>query len=86
MYNAPRKPVKSRKLTAKPTKGRATPVPQGRTTSVPSVSTVKKTTVHQSYLNWYVKNAKSGKAPTKKQAGDWWSKKATPAERKRWGV
>ena len=78
MYNAPRKPVKSRKLTAKPTKGRATPVP--------SVSTVKKTTVHQSYLNWYVKNAKSGKAPTKKQAGDWWSKKATPAERKRWGV
>lgn len=81
MYNAPRKPVKAtNKPTAnkKPTKGRATPVP--------SVSTVKKTTVHQSYLNWYVKNAKSGKAPTKKQAGDWWSKKATPAERKRWGV
>ena len=72
MYNAPRKPVKA---TNKPTANKK-----------PSVSTVKKTTVHQSYLNWYVKNAKSGKAPTKKQAGDWWSKKATPAERKRWGV
>ena len=73
MYNAPRKPEKARKATL-------------GTNKKPSVSTVKKTTVHQSYLNWYVKNAKSGKAPTKKQAGDWWSKKATPAERKRWGV
>ena len=77
MYNAPRKPVKARK---------ATPAPAKPTVKKPAASTVKKTTVHQSYLNWYVKNAKGGKAPTKKQAGDWWSKKATPAERKRWGV
>ena len=82
MYNAPRKPVKARKAT--PAGGAQAPAKP--TVKKPAASTVKKTTVHQSYLNWYVKNAKGGKAPTKKQAGDWWSKKATPAERKRWGV
>jgi hypothetical protein len=78
------KPTVNRKLTSststvkKPTKGRATPVP--------STSTVNKTAVHQQYLRWYSRQLKAGKSVSKKNASDWWSGKATPAERKRWGV
>ena len=75
MYNAPRKPVKARKATVKKP-----------TVKKPTASTVNKTNIHQKYLNWYVKSAKTGKAPSKKQAGTWWEGKATPAQRKRWGV